>query len=267
MSGDVTARTKPMSADSDPIGVSFIGAGPGAADLLTLRAVERIARADLLVYAGSLIPKAVLAHASAQVRKVSSAGKRLEDFVPLMIQTCRQGGRVARLHSGDPSVFSAMGEQMDRLRAAGIGIEIVPGVPAFAAVAARAGMELTRPGLAQTVVLTRPGRAGSAMPEDAHLEGLSVDKSAVLCLHLAGHSLEANLETLCKLYGEETMALLAARVTWPDEILWTHPLGVLLRRAPELEKRSAVMIVVNPRQGGERSALYAKAGGRGDVDD
>ena len=145
--------------------VHFIGAGPGAADLLTLRGRDLIASCPVCLYAGSLIPKAVLEHCPADARLVNTATLDLDDIIAECKQASAAGMDVARLHSGDLSVWSAMGEQLRRLRAENIAVTITPGVPSFAAAAAALGTELTLPGLAQSVVLTRTAGRASAMKE------------------------------------------------------------------------------------------------------
>ena len=180
--------------------VHFIGAGPGAADLLTIRGRNLIAGCPVCLYAGSLIPEEILSHCPSGARIINTAPLDLDAIIAECKNATDAGQDVARLHSGDLSVWSAMGEQLRRLRAEQIPVTITPGVPSFAAAAAALGAELTLPGLAQSVVLTRtPGRA-SAMPDTETLENFARTK-ATLAIHLSVHNLSLVIETLTPVYG------------------------------------------------------------------
>ena len=212
--------------------VHFIGAGPGAADLLTLRARDLIASCPLCLYAGSLIPEAILAHCPADARLVNTAPLDLDDIISECKQACAAGLDVARLHSGDLSVWSAMGEQLRRLRAENIAVTITPGVPSFAAAAAALGTELTLPGLAQSVVLTRTAGRASAMPERETLQNFA-RTGATLAIHLSIHNLDHVVATLSPLYGADCPAAVVYRVSWPDQQIIRAPLDRLLVQLPK----------------------------------
>ncbi|MEM6390948.1 MAG: precorrin-4 C(11)-methyltransferase, partial [Pseudomonadota bacterium] len=196
--------------------VHFIGAGPGAPDLLTLRGRDLIAACPVCLYAGSLVPKAVLSHCPEGARIVNTAPLSLDEIMA-EIETARAADQdVARLHSGDLSLYSAMGEQTRRLREAGIGYTVTPGVPAFAAAAAALGQELTLPGVAQSIVLTRtPGRA-SSMPEGERL-ALFAETGATLAIHLSIQNLAQVKADLIPHYGPDCPVAVVYRASWPDE--------------------------------------------------
>jgi precorrin-4/cobalt-precorrin-4 C11-methyltransferase len=196
--------------------VHFIGAGPGDPDLLTIRARDLIARCPVCLYAGSLVPKAVVAHAPADARIVDTAPLTLEEIVAEIAAAHAAGHDVARVHSGDPSIYGAIGEQIRRLQALGIPYAIVPGVPAFAAAAAALGVELTLPDIAQTVILTRTSVNASAMPPGEDLTTLG-RSGATLAIHLSVKNLAAIREALAPLYGADCPAAVVHRASWPDE--------------------------------------------------
>ncbi|MEL7215822.1 MAG: precorrin-4 C(11)-methyltransferase, partial [Pseudomonadota bacterium] len=196
--------------------VHFIGAGPGAPDLLTLRGRDLIAACPVCLYAGSLVPQAILAHCPPGARIINTAPMDLDAIVG-EIRTAHDAGQdVARLHSGDLSVWSAMGEQLRRLRAEGIPVSVTPGVPSFAAAAATLGAELTLPGLAQSVVLTRtPGRA-STMPSGETLTNFAAT-GATLAIHLSIGNLAQVVADLTPAYGPDCPVAIVYRASWPDE--------------------------------------------------
>lgn len=196
--------------------VHFIGAGPGAADLITLRGRDLLARCPICLYAGSLVSEGLLTHCPAGARIVDTAAMDLEQIEAQFVEAHRQGLDVARLHSGDLSIWSAMGEQLRRLEAADIPYTITPGVPAFAAAAAALGKELTLPEIAQSVVLTRTSGRASAMPER---EKLSVFAStgATLAIHLSIHVLDKLVADLIPHYGAGCPVAIVYRASWPDE--------------------------------------------------
>ncbi len=169
--------------------VHFIGAGPGAPDLITIRGRDLIARCPVCLYAGSLVPKALIDHCPPGAKIVDTAPLDLDAIIDLCVEATGEGKDVARLHSGDVSIWSAMGEQLRRLDAAGVPYTVTPGVPAFAAAAAALKRELTLPGLVQSLALTRtPGRA-SPMPERETLAAFAAT-GATLAIHLTIHALE-----------------------------------------------------------------------------
>ena len=238
--------------------VHFIGAGPGAPDLLTLRGRDLIAACPVCLYAGSLVPQAVLAHCPPGARVVNTAPMDL-DAIMAEIETAHAAGHdVARLHSGDLSVWSAMGEQMRRLEAMGIPATVTPGVPAFSAGAAALGAELTLPGVAQSVVLTRtPGRA-SSMPERETLAAFGAT-GATLAIHLSIQNLRHVTADLIPHYGAACPVAVIWRASWPDERIIRATLGTIEAAMPEGIDRTA-LILVGPALGAcefTESRLYA----------
>ena len=238
--------------------VHFIGAGPGAPDLLTLRGRDLIAACPVCLYAGSLVPEAVLAHCPEGARIVNTAALDLDAIVAEIRAAHAAGQDVARLHSGDLSVWSAMGEQLRRLRAEGIPVSVTPGVPAFAAAAAALGAELTLPGLAQSVVLTRtPGRA-SSMPEGETLANFAAT-GATLALHLSVQNLATVVAELAPVYGADCPVAVVYRASWPDERILRGTLSDIEARMEPQITRTA-LILVGPALAGEgfdESCLYA----------
>ncbi|GAA3508092.1 precorrin-4/cobalt-precorrin-4 C11-methyltransferase [Streptosporangium album] len=198
--------------------VRFIGAGPGAADLITLRGQRAVASSPVCLYAGSLVPAELLECCPPEARLVDTASMALEEIVAEMLAAHRAGHDVARLHSGDPSVFSAMAEQMRRLDAAGVPYEVIPGVPAFAAAAASLKRELTVPGVGQTVVLTRTSVRATPMPEGEDLDTLGRSR-ATMVLHLAVQRVEAVAGELVPNYGADCPVAVVARASRDDEVI------------------------------------------------
>lgn len=238
--------------------VHFIGAGPGAADLLTLRGRDLIAACPVCLYAGSLVPTEVLSHCPEGARIVNTAALDL-DAIVAEIRTAHEAGQdVARLHSGDLSVWSAMGEQLRRLMAEGIPFTVTPGVPSFAAAAAALGAELTLPGLAQSVVLTRtPGRA-SSMPEGESLTNFAAT-GATLAIHLSIQNLDRVVADLTPAYGADCPVAVVYRASWPDQTIVRATLATVEAALGEGISRTA-LILVGPALAGEdftESRLYA----------
>ena len=222
--------------------VHFIGAGPGAADLLTLRGRDLIAACPVCLYAGSLVPREILAHCPPGARIVNTAALSLDEIMA-EIATAHAGRRdVARLHSGDLSIWSAMGEQLRRLRALGIPYSITPGVPAFAAAAAALETELTLPGLAQSVVLTRTSGRASAMPEGETLAAFAAT-GAVLAIHLSVHMLDKVIAELTPHYGPDCPVAVVWRASWPDQIIVRATLGTLDASIRGALERTALIFV------------------------
>jgi precorrin-4/cobalt-precorrin-4 C11-methyltransferase len=196
--------------------IHFIGAGPGAADLITVRGRDLIARCPVCLYAGSLVPAALLTHCPPSARIIDTAPLSLDQIEQEFVAAHDAGQDVARLHSGDLSIYSALAEQTRRLARRGIPYTITPGVPAFAAASAALGCDLTVPEVAQSVVLTRvPGRA-SRMPEREKLAAFA-ETGATLAIHLAVHAIEATAAELVSAYGADCPAVVVARASWPDE--------------------------------------------------
>ncbi len=223
--------------------VHFIGAGPGAADLVTLRGRDLISRCPVCLYAGSLVPRELLAHCPAGARILDTAPMTLDEIEAQFVAADEAGLDVARLHSGDLSVFSAMAEQIRRLKRRAIAYTVTPGVPAFAAAAAAIGCELTVPEVAQSVVLTRmPGRA-SRMPESERLAGFAASK-ATLVIHLAIHRIEAIVAELTPFYGADCPVAVVVRASWPDERILRGTLGDIGGKvASEQIERTALILV------------------------
>ncbi|GHE44771.1 precorrin-4 C(11)-methyltransferase [Streptosporangium violaceochromogenes] len=223
--------------------VRFVGAGPGAADLITLRGLRVIMSSPVCLYAGSLVPAELLEGCPPGARLVDSAGMTLEEIVAEMLAAHEAGRDVARLHSGDPSVFSAMAEQMRRLDAAGVPYEVVPGVPAFAAAAASLRRELTVPGVGQTIVLTRTAARATPMPDGEDLGTLGRSR-ATMVLHLAVQRVEAVVAELIPNYGADCPVAVVARAGRDDEVILR---GTLAGIAAEVRAagivRTAVIVV------------------------
>jgi len=238
--------------------VHFIGAGPGAPDLLTLRGRDIIASCPVCLYAGSLVPKAILAHCPDDARILNTASMDLDQIIAEIRRADDSGQDVARLHSGDLSVWSAMGEQMRRLRAEGIAVSVTPGVPAFAAAAAALGAELTLPGLAQSVVLTRTSGRASTMPEGETLANFAAT-GATLAIHLSIQNLDRVVTDLTPAYGPDCPVAIVYRASWPDEAILRGTLADIEARLTGDIQRTA-LILVGPALAGEwfdESCLYA----------
>jgi precorrin-4/cobalt-precorrin-4 C11-methyltransferase len=196
--------------------VHFIGAGPGAPDLITVRGLRLIERCPVCLYAGSLVPAEIVAAAPKGARVVDTAPMTLDDIVAEMQAAVAAGKEVARVHSGDPSLYGAIAEQMRRLDALGIRYDVTPGVPAFAAAAAALGRELTIPEVSQTVILTRTAMKSSAMPEGEDLATLA-KSLATLVIHLSIRNLLEVERQLAPHYGADCPVVVAYRVGWPDQ--------------------------------------------------
>ncbi|MGG7565114.1 precorrin-4 C(11)-methyltransferase [Rhodovulum sp. DZ06] len=238
--------------------VHFIGAGPGAPDLLTLRGRDLIAACPVCLYAGSLVPEAILGHCPEGAKIVNTAPMDLDAIIEEIKAAHAAGQDVARLHSGDLSVWSAMGEQIRRLRAEGIPFTVTPGVPAFAAAAASLGTELTLPGLGQSVILTRTQGRASSMPEGETLENFG-RTGATLALHLSIGNLPKVVRELTPHYGPDCPVAIVYRASWPDEKIVRATLSTLEAATPGDVKRTA-LILVGPALAGEgftESRLYA----------
>jgi len=225
--------------------VHFIGAGPGAPDLLTLRAQRLIASCPVCVYAGALVPREVLAHAPADARLVDSQHLDLDQIVATLQAAHKRGEDVARLHSGDLSIYSAAAEQMRRLDALEIPWDVTPGVPAFAAAAAALGRELTIPEVAQTVILTRYGKRASAMPPGERLADLATH-GATLAIHLGAQAIEEIAATLVPHYGEECPVAVVARASWPDELVLRGTLATIADEVHAAGVKRTATILVGP---------------------
>ncbi len=238
--------------------VHFIGAGPGAADLITLRGRDLLARCPVCLFAGSIVPPALLAHCPPGARIVDTAPLSLDEIEAEYLAAEAQGLEVARLHSGDLSVFSAVAEQIRRLRRHGIAYTLTPGVPAFAAAAAALGQELTLPEVAQSVVLTRVSGRASAMPAGENLAAFGAT-GATLAVHLAIHALGRIVAELAPLYGADCPVAVVVRASWPDERVLRGTLGdIEAQVAAEPIERTALVLVGRAlaEDGFRDSALY-----------
>lgn len=198
--------------------VYFIGAGPGDPDLITVKGQRLIEQCPVCLYAGSLVPEAVVACAPEGARVVDTAPMVLEDIIAEIHSAHMAGQDVARVHSGDPSLYGAIAEQIVCLKAHDIPYEIIPGVPAYAAAAAAMGQELTIPNVTQTVILTRTAMKSSKMPEGEDLESLARTR-ATLAIHLSVRNARDVTRTLVPHYGEDCPVVLAYRVGWPDALI------------------------------------------------
>ncbi len=223
--------------------VHFIGAGPGAADLLTLRGRDLIARSPVCLYAGSLVPQGVLAHCPQGARIVDTAPLSLDAILAEMESAHRQGLDVARLHSGDLSIWSAVGEQMRRLDRLGIPYTMTPGVPAFAAAAAALKREMTLPEVAQSLVLTRTSGRASAMPPTETLDVFAKSRTT-LAIHLSIHALARVVEELTPHYGADCPVAIVFRASWPDERILRATLGAIeaLVAAEPIERTALILV-------------------------
>jgi precorrin-4/cobalt-precorrin-4 C11-methyltransferase len=241
--------------------VHFIGAGPGAPDLLTLRAQRLIAASPVCLYAGALVPPEILEHAAPGTRLVDTQRLHLDEIVGELETAHGRGQDVARLHSGDPSIYSAAAEQMRRLDALGIPWDVTPGVPAFAAAAAALRRELTIPEVAQTVILTRYGRRASSMPPGEELAGLAAH-GTTLVVHLGAQAIEEIVSALVPHYGPDCPAAVVARASWPDEVVLRGTLAIIAEAVLAAGIRRTATILVGPAlaaEGFRDSHLYSRA--------
>jgi precorrin-4/cobalt-precorrin-4 C11-methyltransferase len=239
--------------------VHFIGAGPGAPDLITVRGLRLVERCPVCLYAGSLVPQAILATARPGARVIDTAALTLDEIVAHMREAHDGGLEVARLHSGDPSLYGAIAEQMRRLAALGIPYDVTPGVPSFAAAAAALGCELTLPEIAQTVILTRTATRTSPMPGGEKLEQLAAS-GATLAIHLSVANLARVIRALSPSYGPDCPAVVAYRVSWPDELLIRGTLADIRDKVKKARITRTALVLVGPALAGETAAesrLYA----------
>lgn len=244
--------------------VYFIGAGPGAADLITVRAKMVIERAPVIMYAGSLVPEGLLDHALSSAERHNTAGMNLEEIIDLFKAAAACNQDVARLHSGDPSLWSAITEQISALKAAGIAYEIIPGVPAFTAAAAAMGRELTQPEMNQTVILTRTEGRASKMPPKEDLANLGAIGST-LVIHLSAKNSKIISKKLIPHYGADCPARIAANVSTENEQIIATSLGALEESMKIHGIERTAIIFVGPALSGDgktRSALYASTHAR-----
>ena len=241
--------------------VHFIGAGPGAPDLITVRGQALVARCPLVLYAGSLVPKEVLAGAAPDARLVDTAAMTLDQIVEQMRRADAAGDDVARVHSGDPSLYGAIAEQIRRLKQLGIDYDITPGVPAYAAAAAALGTELTLPGVSQTLVLTRTRMRASPMPAGEELARLA-ETGATLAIHLSIRNLKYVTESLVPHYGADCPVAVVYRASWPDELVIRGQLCTIRAqvRAAKITRTALILVgrVLDPTDFAD-SKLYDPA--------
>ena len=223
--------------------VHFIGAGPGAPDLITVRGFRLIERCPVCLYAGSLVPAALVAAAPKGARVVDTAPLNLDEIVAEMKAADAAGLDVARVHSGDIALYGAVAEQMRRLDALGIPYDLTPGVPAFAAAAALLGTELTLPELSQTVILTRTSVRASPMPAREDLATLGAS-GATLVLHLSINNLARVVRELAPLYGADCPAAVVYRASWPDEAVLRGTLATIRDQVKEAGFTRTALIII-----------------------
>jgi precorrin-4 C11-methyltransferase len=244
-----------------PAKVVFVGAGPGDPDLLTLKGHRALSRANVVVYAGSLVPEELLRHAPATAALHNSASLTLEEVMAILIPAARAGKRVVRLHSGDTSLYSAIQEQMTRLDEAGIGYEVIPGVSSFQAAAAALKAEFTLPEVVQTIILTRAA-GETPMPAGESLAELARHR-ATLCIFLSARLAERVQGQLLTAYAPDTPTAILYRVSWPDEKIVLTELRHLVEEVRRHKLSRTTLIVVGAAVGGRRnrSRLYDKSHG------
>jgi precorrin-4/cobalt-precorrin-4 C11-methyltransferase len=225
--------------------IHFVGAGPGAADLLTVRAVKLLARADVVLYPGTYLDPQVLDQVSDQARLIDTQDLDLDQITAHLVSAHRDGLEVVRLASGDLSLYSALSEQTRRLDQANVPWEVTPGVPAYAAAAALVGRELTVPRVAQSVVLTRVQARSTAMPEGETLANFAATGST-LVLHLAITRVAEVMSQLVGDYGPDCPVVVAYRVSQPDELVLRGTIATIAERVQEAQLRQAAVIIVGP---------------------
>jgi precorrin-4/cobalt-precorrin-4 C11-methyltransferase len=239
--------------------VHFIGAGPGAADLITVRGRDLIAKCPVCLYAGSLVPEALLTHCPPEAEIVDTAPMTLDEIIERIATATRDGNDVARLHSGDLSIWSALGEQLRRLDQLDIAYTITPGVPSFAAAAAVLGRELTLPEVAQSVVLTRTSGRASSMPGMEQLEAFAATR-ATLAIHLSVHVIGDVVRRVLPFYGPDCPAAVVYRASWPDEQVIRGTLQTIAKKTEEAGPERTALILVGEALGRDdfrESALYS----------
>ncbi len=232
--------------------VYMIGAGPGDPDLLTVKAVKILQRADVIVFADSLVPLQILQGIRLDAEIIRTGNKTLEEILPLMMERVRSQKSVVRLHSGDLSLYSAIHEQMEMLAEAGIPFEVIPGISAYQAAAAKLGVELTVPGLVQTIILTRISGRASAVPESEELASLAAHKAS-LCLYLSASHIKEAQDKLLEHYAGDTPVAVCFRVGWEDEKIWLIPL-LEMAALTETEKLiRTTLYIISPALGARLS--------------
>ncbi len=236
--------------------ISIVGAGPGAIDLLTIRALERIRNAEVLFWTDSLIPKEISDLAPENCKKIRTSSLTLEEIVPLLIQESKSGKKVVRLHDGDPCLFGAISEQICRLSDEGIDVEVIPGISAYQATAAILKKELTNPGLVQTIILSRAG-GRTAVPTNERLKNLASIKAS-LCLYLSARHVEETQQILLNYYPKDTPVAIGYRVSWKDQWLEVIPLSKMAETSRLKGLIRTTLYIISPalNSSNNRSKLY-----------
>ncbi|NES94736.1 MAG: precorrin-4 C(11)-methyltransferase [Desertifilum sp. SIO1I2] len=238
--------------------VYIVGAGPGDPDLLTVKAQKLLAQADTIVYADSLIPRQILQGIRPDAEQICTGSMTLEEILPLTIERVQQGRSVVRLHSGDPSLYSAIFEQMQALAAANIPFEIIPGISAFQLAAAKLNVELTVPDLVQTIILTRISGRASAVPDSEELASLAAHQAS-LCLYLSARHVAAAQVKLMQHYPAETSVAICFRLGWPDEKICIVPLAEMAQVTEAENLYRTTLYIISPvlnSHSSSRSRLY-----------
>lgn len=225
--------------------VYFIGAGPGDPDLITVKGKRLIENCQYCLYAGSLVPEAVVAVAPDTAKVVDTASMTLDDIMVMVQEAHDAGEDVARVHSGDPSLYGAIAEQIRRLKAMGIDYKIIPGVPAYAAAAAEMGTELTIPEVAQSIILTRTSMKSSSMPEGEDLDSFG-KTGATLAIHLSVRNLREIERVLTPYYGADCPVVIAYRVGWPDQEFVYGTLSDIRKKVMEAKITRTALIFIGP---------------------
>lgn len=225
--------------------VYFIGAGPGAPDLITVRGQRLIERCPVCLYAGSLVPEEIIKSAPKDAHILDTSAMNLDEIIGEIKTADKAGKDIARVHSGDPSLYGAIGEQIRRLKALAIDFEIIPGVPAFAAAAAAIGAELTLPEISQSIILTRTAMKSSPMPQGEELENLG-KSGATLAIHLSIRNLAYVQRALIPHYGADCPVVVAYRVSWPDQQILRCTLGEVKEKARERKLTRTALVLVGP---------------------
>tara|TARA_B100000700_G_scaffold203486_1_gene223745 strand:+ start:852 stop:1604 length:753 start_codon:yes stop_codon:yes gene_type:complete len=236
--------------------ISIVGAGPGALDLMTIRAQERLKEADVVVWTDSLIPIQIINLVKDDCEKIKTSSLTLENILLILIKKHKEGKRIVRLHDGDPCLYGAISEQICRLNDEGIEVEIIPGVSAYQATAATLGFELTIPDLTQTIILSRAGgRTGK--PNKESLQKLASIQSS-LCLYLSARHVEEVQSILINYYPANTPVAIAYRVSWADEWLKVVPLSEMAKASKEKKLIRTTLYIISPtlQTGYKRSKLY-----------
>jgi precorrin-4/cobalt-precorrin-4 C11-methyltransferase len=240
-----------------PAQVSIVGAGPGAPDLLTRRAEDRLRAAEVLIWTDSLVSPQIAALAPERCERIRTSTLTLEEVLPLMIERAQAGLRVVRLHDGDPCLYGALAEQVCGLADAGIDVDVVPGLSAYQATASALSAELTIPGLVQTIVLSRAG-GRTGVPEREQLANLA-RLQASLCLYLSARHVDEVQATLMEHYPADTPVAIGYRVSWPDQWLRVVPLQEMATVSKQRDLIRTTLYVISPalKAQGQRSKLYS----------